>query len=226
MNKIRLTAIVRTWLSFDCLTDSSDLTGSHRYDTCSNDTSCRYSNSHLFWMGAFFIYFYLDFANMNVRVEQGTEGKNSSSDFFGQLMNRAILIWRTVHTAGIRVSETDTWHSLKDSKRIGSKIFKMHGAYWTNLNLRFFTSNRHRAFEIEQCNAEVSDFLNEVILYCVVSKSKVKHRIKKIVDEALIGQHIAQPISSAVQHHPITIRLLLFLFFDVDLVLLCTTAWQ
>ena len=34
--------------------------------------------------------------------------------------------------ADIRVSETDTWHQLKDSKRIGSKMFKMHDAHWTN----------------------------------------------------------------------------------------------
>ena len=30
----------------------------------------------------------------------------------------------------VRVSETDTWHLLKDSKRIGSKILKMRDAYW------------------------------------------------------------------------------------------------
>ena len=40
--------------------------------------------------------------------------------------------------------------------------------------------------------------LHEAItVHGVVSKTKVKHRIKAIVAEALIGQQIAQPISSA-----------------------------
>ena len=42
--------------------------------------------------------------------------------------------------ADIRVSETDTRHQHKDSKRIGSKTFKMHDAYWTNGESPFLCS--------------------------------------------------------------------------------------
>ena len=42
-----------------------------------------------------------------------------------------------IYIADIRVSETDTLHQLNDSKRIGSKIFKMHDAYWTNFESSF-----------------------------------------------------------------------------------------
>ena len=53
--------------------------------------------------------------------------------------------WKLLRT-DIRISEPDTWHQLKDYKRIGSKIFKMLDAYGQILNLRFFLSNRLRAF--------------------------------------------------------------------------------
>ena len=37
----------------------------------------------------------------------------------------------------IRVSETDTWHQLKASKRIGSYTFKMLDAYWVYFECSF-----------------------------------------------------------------------------------------
>ena len=67
--------------------------------------------------------------------------------------------------ADIRVSETDTWHTnWKIPNAIGSvKYSKCTTPVGQILNLRFFTSNRHRAFEIEMRRASLSDFLNAAI---------------------------------------------------------------
>ena len=62
--------------------------------------------------------------------------KYTKNGWFILISKLAIHEWGT-SIADIRVSETETWHQLNDSNRIGSKICNMHDASWTNFESSF-----------------------------------------------------------------------------------------
>ena len=58
------------------------------------------------------------------------------------------------------------WHmtqKLKDSKRTGSKMFKMRDAYWTAFQSSFICPTGIAHLKSKMCHASVSDFLNEAV---------------------------------------------------------------